>query len=331
MGTCIGIALCTSPVVTLVVLLPYGAGVVEVTRLVTLNEIVGFGMRFDIRKELAALCSRNRDGSYSTQANRVAILQLCGKQLQKAGFQNLAATSLKPKHVEALLATWREQGISVATQKNRMAAVRWWAEKVHRQNCVPRTNGELGISRRVYVPEETRAWRLSDESLKGLGERMEVVLQLQQEFGLRREEALKFRPSEADRGAVIALKGSWCKGGRPRDVPVRNEAQKAVLEAAHRLAGKGSMIAPDKSYKEGLEQYKAAVDAAGLSKCHGLRHGYAQVRYQELTGWAAPLAGGPARADLNEAQLRLDHEARMVVSAELGHGREEITVRYLGR
>lgn len=288
-------------------------------------------MKFDIRKELATLCSRNRDGSYSTQANRAAILQLCGKQLQNAGYWNLAATSLKTKHVDTLLATWREQGIGVATQKNRMAAVRWWAEKVGKQNVVPRTNGELGIARRVYFPDETKAWRLPNEVTKGLGERMNVILQLQQEFGLRREEALKFRPSEADKGAVIALKGSWCKGGRPREVPVRNEAQKAVLEAAHRLAGKGSMIPKEKSYKEGLEQYKAAVDAAGLSKCHGLRHGYAQARYQELTGWAAPLAGGPGRADLTEDQKRIDYDARMVVSAELGHGREEITAVYLGR
>ena len=35
-----------------------------------------------------------------------------------------------------------------------------------------------------------------------------------------------------------------------------------------------------------------------LQRAFGLRHAYAQERYQELTGWAAPAAGGPSASDL---------------------------------
>ena len=38
-----------------------------------------------------------------------------------------------------------------------------------------------------------------------------------------------------------------------------------------------------------------------------------------------------ARRELNPAALKTDFEARMEISAALGHGREEITTVYLGR
>jgi hypothetical protein len=68
-----------------------------------------------------------------------------------------------------------------------------------------------------------------------------------------------------------------------------------------------------------------------MTKLHGLRHAYAQRRYEELTGWKAPVAGGPAAKSLNEEQRALDRGARETISRELGHDREQITAVYLGR
>ena len=69
----------------------------------------------------------------------------------------------------------------------------------------------------------------------------------------------------------------------------------------------------------------------GLSKMHGLRHAYAQQRYRELTGWPSPHAGGPSKRELTEAQQASDQQARLTISEELGHVREQITAVYLGR
>ncbi len=64
---------------------------------------------------------------------------------------------------------------------------------------------------------------------------------------------------------------------------------------------------------------------------HGLRHAYAQQRYEELTGWKSPAVGGPTFKSLTSEQRKLDLEVRLVISRELGHEREQVTAVYLGR
>lgn len=289
-------------------------------------------MRHDIAKDLASLCKRNKDGSFATQANRASILHQAARTLQKAGFVNLAAGSLKPKHVELLLKTWKDQGLSAGTQKNRMAAIRWWAEKVGKQNCVPLTNDQAGIARRSFVRTEDKAQKLSSDQLaKITHDRLKITLELQQLFGLRREEALKFIPEYAIQDDHIKLKGSWCKGGRERVIPILNNEQKELLVRAKNIAGEGSLIPPDKSYKEWLATYEKATNRAGFAELHGLRHFYAQQRFEAIAGFKAPTAGGPKREELTADQIKMDYKARMIVSEELGHGREEVTVNYLGR
>ena len=158
-----------------------------------------------------------------------------------------------------------------------------------------------------------------------------MSLELQRAFGLRREEAIKFMPGYADQGDHIRLKASWTKGGKTRMVPVITAEQRAVLDRAHRLAGTGSLIPPQKSYIQQLRIYERHTTQAGLSKLHGLRHAYAQSRYQQLTAWACPAAGGPVANSLNAKQRQQDHQARLTISLELGHIREQISAVYLGR
>jgi len=149
-------------------------------------------------------------------------------------------------------------------------------------------------------------------------------------FGLRREEAIKFRPAYADRDDHIVLKGSWTKGGRERSIPIATPEQREVLQAAHRLAGAGSLIPADKRYIDQRHVYDGQCKAAGLSHMHGLRHQYAQRRYETLTGWKAPAAGGPFSKALTPAQRKQDAQARRIISRELGHERTQITAVYLG-
>ena len=59
-------------------------------------------------------------------------------------------------------------------------------------------------------------------------------------------------------------------------------------------------------------------------------HGIPQRRYEELTGWKSPLAGGPNRSALSKDERVLDEKARAVISRELGHDRTPITRTYLG-
>ena len=158
-----------------------------------------------------------------------------------------------------------------------------------------------------------------------------MSLQLQAAFGLRREESLKIRPEKADRGEKLVLQASWCKGGRERAIPIRNDEQRQLLDAAKALAKGGSLIPVDKTYKEHLRQFRTQCDRAKIHKVHGHRHRYAQERYRELTHWVCPACGGPKAKELTAEQKRIDKKARLTISAELGHGREQITSVYLGR
>ncbi len=64
---------------------------------------------------------------------------------------------------------------------------------------------------------------------------------------------------------------------------------------------------------------------------HGLRHAYAQNRYEELTGWQCPAVDGPESKALTPEQLKADREARLIISRELGHEREAVVGAYIGR
>ena len=286
----------------------------------------------DLNYQLKLLCKHSHEGSFETRVGRERQLSAIANQLHDLGFRQLRATSLKQKHVQALVGQWLQQNLSPGTIKNRMSCLRWWAEKVNKRAVVASANDFYGIPDRQFVSERSKAKDLAKDLLTQVkDEHVRMSLRLQQAFGLRREEALKIQPRWADRGDHLQLKASWTKGGRERTVPIRTTEQRALLEEAKQLAGLGSLIPGGRQYIEHLRIYERHTANAGLSKMHGLRHAYAQQRYLELTGWLCPHAGGPSKGALTRIQRQTDHHARLTISEELGHQREQITAVYLGR
>ena len=285
----------------------------------------------DLTYTLRQLCRRNRDGSHNTQADRIRSLGLIARQLREVGFRQMKAPSLKGKHVLALLDRWQGEGLSVGTIKNRLAHLRWWAEKIGKAGILPADNTQLGVAERRFVTNVSKAQELGADLGMITDAHVRMSLQLQSAFGLRREEAIKFQPKYADQGDHILLKGSWTKGGRDRYVPITTSQQREVLNAAHQLAGASSLIPAQKAYIQQRNTYDGQCKAAGLSHMHGLRHHYAQSRYVALTGWKAPAAGGITSKDLTPRQRSQDRSARQIISRELGHERTQITATYLGR
>ena len=286
----------------------------------------------DLNYQLSKLCRDNRDGGFSTQATRSRLLDLIANQLLALGFRRMQSTSLKPKHVDALLAKWREQGISVGTLKNRLSALRWWAKKVNKPSIIARDNRAYGIGKKEGVAKESKAQQLDEKKLSLISDPYVVLsIRLQAAFGLRREESIKFSPSYAMQSDHIKLKASWTKGGRARTVPIKNDDQRQLLQEIKAFVKGGSLIPAELNYVQQLNRYQRQLRNAGLSKLHGLRHAYAQQRYFELTELVCSVVGGLPSKELNPAQRALDHEARAIVSSELGHARVEIAAVYLGR
>ena len=104
-----------------------------------------------------------------------------------------------------------------------------------------------------------------------------------------------------------------------------------VIDDAKHLAGAGSLIPAHKTYIEQLRRFEYLCGKAGIDHVHGHRHAYAQRRYLALTGQPCPAAGGRSSKQLTLAEKKLDREARLMISQDLGHEREQITAVYLGR
>lgn len=242
--------------------------------------------------DLMQLCRSNPDSGKTTQYQRSRALRAMSRDLQAMGYRHLRASSLKPKHVQALVGQWQGQGLSNGTMKNRLSFIRWWADKIDKRSMVPSDNVALGVDSRTHVTNTDKSVEL-DQRLDLIQDpRIKASLELQRAFGLRREESIKLSPLYADRGDKLVLKPSWTKGGRAREIPIRTARWCAVLDRAHEIAGSGALIPPERSYVQHLKVYERKCQDAGFSKLHGLRHAYAQERYRELTGRDYPAAGG---------------------------------------
>lgn len=83
-----------------------------------------------------------------------------------------------------------------------------------------------------------------------------------------------------------------------------------MLQEAKLLAGAGSLIRAEMSYRDQLNRFKAQTAQAGI----GLR-----------------AAGGRTAKKLSADQKVIDRQARLTISRELGHEREQVTAVHLGR
>lgn len=286
----------------------------------------------DLNWALKQLCLQHQDGSFATRRDRERSLSLVANQLHEIGFRRLSVSGFKPKHIEALIQRWQNEALSNGTIKNRLSHLRWLTGKIDKQNIMARTNDTYGIAQRSFVSQVSKGHELSLIQLRKVSNPYSnMSLRLQAAFGLRREESLKIQPGWADRGTALVLKASWCKGGRPREIPMSSDEQCTLINIAKAITKGGSLIPCDHSYKEQLNIFRRDCEQAGIHKVHGLRHQYAQNRYLEKTGWPCPVQGGPTVHQLSVEQKQVDMAARLLISEELGHGREQITTVYLGR
>lgn len=285
--------------------------------------------------QLMQICHRNRDGSFATQSNRREMLSLFTEQLRESGYKvnHLKPGDLKGRHVNALVKKWQSEHKSIGTIKNRLAVIRWLFEKIGKPEVV-KDNAVYGIENRQYVTNQNRSISLNDLDLSKVDPFIAQSLRLQNCFGLRREESMKFQPVYAldgqkiENAQYILLKSSWTKGGRARTIPIFSEQQRQELRNAFTLVQNGSLIPSHKTYKSHLSNFEAVTHQLGIGRTHGLRHSYAQKRYLELMGFECPAVGGSR--SLSADEITKDKEVRMLISEELGHSRLNITSIYLG-
>ncbi len=286
-------------------------------------------IKSQLKRSVYAVLSRDNQGSHATRADRRNTLMRCAEELVGLGYKIASIQQLKEKHIVALVQYWKQNALSTGTLKNRLAAIRHLTTLINKSGIVP-SNKTLDLGHRHSIAMRNRAIYAADFS-KITDPHVKISLELQRVFGLRREESIKIKPHMADQGGKLLLQGSWCKGNRQREVPIRTEEQRHWLEQAKKFVAspERSLIPPHKSYIQHRYVYDKQLQRANI-RSHGLRHAYAQQRYKELTGWDSPINSGPQYKALSYEQRRVDILARMTLTEELGHSRVQITRSYLG-
>ncbi len=240
-----------------------------------------------IKRSLYQVLQKDHENSFATRHDRTQILFRIVDELFDLGYKFSSVYKLKEKHVVELTKHWQEKCLKVSTIKNRLSVLRRLAVLMDKP-FVP-SNTTLQVGSRYAQPVKNRAIVNPDIS-KIIDPYVRVSLELQRNFGLRREESLKIKPHLADQEYKLVLLGSWCKGNRNREIPIRTTEQRRWLDEAKLLAWNvnRSLIPESKTYIQHRYVYDKQLRNSNI-RSHGFRHGYAQQRYKELTGWDAPI------------------------------------------
>ncbi|MGP5567724.1 integrase domain-containing protein [Pseudomonas helleri] len=241
-----------------------------------------------------------------------------------------------------------DQGnVGIATAQNRLSSVnRTMAELRGDQYVkIPSPSKALGLQRSCVRSEAPQGQdRVQVELIaQALSERQQprvsAIVLLVRETGMRLREAiladLPRLQREAQRLGKINIQDGT-KGGRsgasaPRWITVSDQVRGALDRACEASpSGSRNLLASNESYKDFMQAVvrpaRDILHEQGLKGFHELRAAYACERYEQLTGFLAPVNDGRGHRE----DRRLDQLARQQISHELGHNRIDVVSAYIG-
>lgn len=263
-------------------------------------------------------------GSQKTMADRSQKLERLTEHLKENNFQINSLSQLKMKHIKSFIADRLEQGISIGTLQNDMAAIRHTLRAMGKAEMADHSqlsNQSLGISGRsrtgnkIAISNEKfdKTTSLADQKDQGFS----ACLGLQRHLGLRAEEAIQASQSLATWAAKVEHAGQnpvsiqvifGTKGGRVRHVVVKTDQARSAIRSAAKIASERpqSRLIDKPDLKSAYQYYSnmcRAVGLKGVNSSHSLRYAYAQecLRHYREQGFS-------------------EKEARALTSIELGHG-----------
>ncbi|WP_448110176.1 integrase domain-containing protein [Pseudomonas lini] len=236
--------------------------------------------------------------------------------------------------------------LAIATAQNRLSSVnRTMAALRGDQHVkVPSPSKALNMQRttiRTTVPQGQDREHVMHivEALSEQHPRAAAIAQLARATGMRLREAiladLPRLQREAEQYGKINIQDGT-KGGRsgasaPRWIRVSDHIREA-LRFAHQVSPDSSrnLLAPDESYldfqREIVRPARDLLHKHNLKGFHELRAAFACERYEQITQHPTPINDGHCY----QLDRRLDQEARVQISFELGHGRIDVVSAYIG-
>ena len=240
-----------------------------------------------------------------------------------------------------------EQGeLAIATAQNRLSSVNRTLAALRSDQYVkvPSPSNALGMQRttiRSTTPQgqDRDQVMLIIKALRHQQPRAAAIAQLARTTGMRlRETILADLPRlkrEAEQYGKINIqdgtKGGRCGATAPRWIMVDDHIRDA-LRYAEQVSPDGSrnLLAPNESYLDFqssvVRPSRDILRTHNLKGFHQLRAAYACERYEQITHHLAPINGGRCK----RLDPRLDREARLQISYELGHGRIDVVSAYIG-
>lgn len=230
--------------------------------------------------------------------------------------------NLKPGHIQSYVNSLHDRGLSPSTMAGKMTAIRTVALAIGKQNIVPRDNKAFGIERIRVNPQVVNPDKFIDirgviESRALAGDKVASMCnaadRLREAFGLRAKESLmSSKVYERDGRQYLQVEGA--KGGRPRDLEVKNEMQhkavQLVIETSKALgSGTGRIIPPSMNLKQAYDAQRNLWRSLGGTRqtganMHGERHTYARG-------------------------LKSDGASKAEIMNQLGHGEDRSPSAYL--
>ena len=296
--------------------------------------------------------------SHKTRRERADFLRRFFRDLrQKAGFKTVPdPRNLGDRHIRAMLAVWQAERLAPATIQTYLSFLRGLALWLGKPGFI-RTPAHYGLTPAEYQRHEyaqhDKSWTAAGIDIDALIERVcaydryvGTSLRLIRAMGLRRKEAVMFRPhrcvvsfeatglppEERQADHYVRIK-EGAKGGRLRYVPLDTPQRITALEFAQAVAdGEDAHLGdPRRSLQRNLRRFdyvmaRFRITAEGLgATAHGLRHEAMIDHYMGKSGGEAPpvRGGGPVPPDL-------DLKARLAAAQLAGHNRVRASGAYLG-
>ena len=237
--------------------------------------------------------------------------------------------------------------LAIATAQNRLSSVNRTMAALRGDQYVkvPSPSKALGIQRtsvRRSVPQgqdREQVKRIVEVFCEHQMPRAAAIAQLARATGMRLREAiladLPRLKREAEQYGKINIQDGT-KGGRlgasaPRWITADDHIHD-VLRFAEQISPDGSrnLLAPNESYFDFQQRIvrpaRDILHKHNLKGFHELRAAYACERYEQITHHLAPINGGHCY----QLDRRLDQDARLQISCELGHRRIDVVSAYIG-
>lgn len=290
---------------------------------------------------------KDKTVSTGTKDKRTEVLFQAFTDLNAMGNKLRNPWNFKEKHFELLLKHWLSNNLSASTLQGRTSVLRTFCGWIGKANMIKPLETyvtDKTLVKRVQVAQVDKSWSGNGIVFEDVLKKVDAYdlqagaqLRIIKAFGLRREEAVCFRPNRskflgADQDSIYVEFGT--KNGLKRHVPIDTEEQRESLEYACRLAKttEGHIGWEDLSLKQAVKKMANIMKKFKITKkdanvtLHGLRHENMHDIHEGITGHPVPVKGGK----VEDMDPDLVLKARHKMTQAAGHARLGITNAYAG-